>query len=297
MTFWNRVGGGVAPAGGGVPEAGLACAILALGLNGAFTDLEPRLLSAFRDEFEPLTRLKENDFQAAMQRAHDVVINANGIQNPRAFLQNYVLPVLTNPSDRFNAYRYAYAMIMINLNVEPAEQQFLNEMKAAFALDPITAQQAEKSILEEFATLHRAISCATLGLMVIAADGNIVQAELDDLKQQRTLLSPIAKLDDTQFDLVYDMAVGVYNRYLMDANNLRIFLYNVIAPRLDTRDMRTQAFHYVASISTSDAALTTVEINMMKDILAALQLSDQSGEAIFEMYMKRVRTIDGQPVQ
>jgi uncharacterized tellurite resistance protein B-like protein len=280
-----------------VIEAGLAAAVAALTYSGPFTELETRLLSIFRDLFPPLSRATEDEFQAALTRAVDVVQQQNAAQNARQFVTQYVGPALNKPEERLGAYKYAYAMAMVNLNVDSGEEGFLAELKASLGLDPTAAGVAERSTLSEFATLHRALASAVLGLMVIAADGQIQQAELDRLKGDRNILDSIAKLDDTQFDLVYDMAVSVFNRFLMDANNRRIFLYNIIVPRLEGRDLRTQAFHYVASIATADGDLSSMEVEAMKDILTALGMSDQAGEAIFGQYMSRVRTIDGQPAQ
>lgn len=295
MTFWNRMSTGQPPAS--VTEAGLACAVAALTYSGPFTELETRLLSIFRDQFAPLSRLTDAQFDATLKTAIDNVQQQGAAQNLQRFFQGYVAPAIAKPEDRLGAYRYAYAMAMINLNVDTGEQGFLTEMKASLGLDPAAAQAAETAVLNEFAVLHRALAAVILGLIIIAADGQIKQEELDDMKADRTLLEPIAKLDETQFDLVYDMAVDVYNRFLMDANNRRIFLYNIIVPRIGSRDLRTQAFHYVASIATADGDVSRQEIDTMKDILTALGLSDQAGEAIFGQYMARVRTIDGQPNQ
>lgn len=296
MTFWNRMStGGVQPPS--IVEAGLAAAVAALTYSGPFTELETRLLSIFRDLFPPLSHLTEDQFQATLQTAINIVQQQGAAQNPRQFVTQYVSPALTKPEDRLGAYKYAYAMAMVNLNIDSGEEGFLAELKAGLTIDPTAGSVAERAVLTEFATLHKALASAILGLMVIAADGQIQQSELDDLKNDRKVLEPVAKLDDTQFDLVYDMAVSVFNRFLMDANNRRIFLYNIIVPRLEGRDLRTQAFHYVASIATADGDLSSAEIETMKDILTALGMSDQAGEAIFGQYMTRVRTIDGKPVQ
>ncbi len=295
MTFWNRMSNAPTPAS--TAEAGLACAVAALTYSGPFTELESRILSVFRDLFPPLSRLAEAQFNTALQTAIDVVQTQGAAQNIQMFVQNYVAPAIPKPEDRLAAYRYAYAMAMINLNVDDGEQGYLTALKATLGLDAAATQAGEQSVLTEFATLHRALASVILGLMVIAADGQIQQAELDELRADRTILTTVATLDDTQFDLVYDIAVNVYNRFLMDANNRRIFLYNVVAPRLDTRDLRTQAFRYIASIATADADISQTEVNTMKDILTAFGMSDQAGEAVFAEYMARVKTIDGQPAQ
>jgi uncharacterized tellurite resistance protein B-like protein len=295
MTFWNRMSAGQPPAS--ITEAGLACAVAALTYSGPFTELESRLLSIFRDQFAPLSRLTDAQFDSTLKTAIDIVQQQGAAQNVKRFIHDYVAPAIPKPDDRMGAYRYAYAMAMVNLNVDTGEQAFLTDMKAGLGLDPTAAQAAETAVLTEFATLHQALASVILGLIIIAADGQIKQEELDDLKADRALLDSIAKLDETQFDLVYDMAVDVYNRFLMDAANRRIFLYNIIVPRLGSRDLRTQAFHFVASIATSDGEVSSQEIETMKDILTALGLSDQAGEAIFGQYMSRVHTIDGQPAQ
>ncbi len=296
MTFWNRMStGGVQPPS--IVQAGMAAAVAALTYSGPFTELETRLLSIFRDLFPPLSRLSEDEFQSTLQNAISVVQQQGAAENLHMFVTQYVGPALNRPEDRLGAYKYAYAMAMVNLNVDSGEEGFLADLKANLNIDPTAAKVAEQATLTEFATLHKALASAVLGLIVIAADGQILQAELDRLKADRKLLEPVAKLDDTQFDLVYDMAVSVYNRFLMDANNRRIFLYNIIVPRLEGRDLRTQAFHYVASIATADGDLSSTEIEAMKDVLTALGMSDQAGEAIFGQYMSRVHTIDGRPAQ
>lgn len=295
MTFWNRMSGGTPAAT--VTEAGLACAVAALTYSGPFTELETRLLSIFRDLFPPLSPLSETDFQTTMTRAIDIVQKQGAAQNISQFVSQYAVPAITNPADRLGAYKYAYAMAMVNLNVDSGEEAFLTSMKAGLGIDPTAAQASEKAVLTEFATMHRALASVILGLMVVAADGQIQQVELENMKNNRRLLDAVSKLDDTQFDLVYDMGVSVYNRFLMDASNRRIFLYNVIVPRLETRDLRTQAFHYAASIATSDGDISRAEVDTMKDILTALGMSDQAGEAIFGQYMANVKTIDGQPAQ
>ncbi len=116
-------------------------------------------------------------------------------------------------------------------------------------------------------------------------------------KESRSLLAPVARLDESQFSLVYELGLSIYNRFLLDPDNREAFLYNIVAEKLDTRDLRVQGFHYAASIATADADLAQAEVNVMKDLLQALQIKDPVGEAIFNQYMGRVKTIDGHPVQ
>ena len=70
----------------------------------------------------------------------------------------------------------------------------------------------------------------------------------------------------------------------------------MIVPRLDTADLRAQAFRYAASVVTADGDIAHVEIDTLKDVLSAFQMSDEAGEAIFNEYMTRVKTIDRKPI-
>jgi uncharacterized tellurite resistance protein B-like protein len=241
--------------------------------------------------------MAEADFQNTLSRATDLIQKQGVASNLASFFSQYIAPALPIPDDRISAYRYAYAMTMINLNVDPGEQGFLDSLKSTLAIPPTNAQSTEQGVLAEFATFHKALAATILGLIIIAADGQIKQEELDDLKADRTILDPIAALDDTQFDLVYDVGVSIYNRFLMDANNRRVFLYNVIAPRMDTPVLKQESFQLCADLATADGDLTQTEIDTMKDILTALQLTGDAGDAIFNQFMARVKTIDGQPVQ
>jgi hypothetical protein len=135
-----------------------------------------------------------------------------------------------------------------------------------------------------------------LGLLVVTADGQVYEEELASLRESRNLLEPIARLDEVQFGLVYDLSMSIYNRFLQDPDNRLAFLYNIVMPMLDTRDMRIQAFHYTASIATADTDVAQAEVDFLKEVLKALKLNDAAGEAIFNQYMGRVKTIDGKPL-
>ncbi len=293
MTFLDRLAGQTASP----HEASVTMGAAVLSYSGDLSELERRLISIFRDQFPPLSRLQETVFQQIVDRAMDVVRNQGAAQDARRFVQQYVAPAITTPQDRLAVYRYAYALAMANLNIDPAEQVMLDELKSGLGLDPASCRVAEGDVLNEFNALHRALAATTLGLIIVAADGQVQQAELDDLKAARTLLEPIARLDDTQFNLVYDMGISIYNRFLTDTNNRRIFLYNIVVPKLDTPEVRNQAFHYAASIATADGDVARAEIDTLKDVLTALQMDDATGEAIFAEFMARVKTIDGQAVQ
>jgi hypothetical protein len=73
-------------------------------------------------------------------------------------------------------------------------------------------------------------------------------------------------------------------------------LYNIVTEKLSTRDLRIQAFHYAASIVTADSDIAQKEVDVLKEVMAALGLNDQVGESIFNQYMGRVKTIDGHPI-
>ncbi len=292
MTFLDRLASGppLSP-----PEAALACGVALFTLSGAFGDLEKRLLSVLRDEFPPLSRVTDAGFDQFIARASSMVTTPGALANPHLFIQQNITPAVPAQADRLAMYRFAYALAMSNLNVDSGEQMLLDALKAEFALDDAATKQVEADVNTVYAPSQRALAALTLGLIVVAADGIVRQEELDDLRASRKLLEPIARLDDTQFNLTYDIGQSVYARFLTDPNNRRIFLYYLIVPRLDTPDIRTQAFRYAASIATSDSDIARAEIDTLKDILTALQMNDDAGEGIFNEYMSRVKTIDGQP--
>jgi tellurite resistance protein len=277
-------------------EAAVTCAVAVLTLSGEFTDLERRIISLFRDQFPPLSRVQETDFTQLVEKGIALVQNQGAVQDVRQFVQMYLAPAITPPQDRIAAYRYAYALAMANLNVDEGEQALLDEMKTGLGLDQASCEKAEQEALAEYAPMHRALAAVVLGFILVTADGQIYQEELDALKNSRNLLEPIARLDDQQFVLIYDLGLSIYNRFLLDPENRSAFLYNIVAPKLDNRDLRVQGFHYAASVCTADGDVAQAEVDVMKELLQALQLKDAVGEAIFNQYMGRVKTIDGHPL-
>ncbi len=276
-------------------EAAVTSGVAILTLSGGFTDLERRLISIFRDEFPLLSRLQEVVFAQLVERAIDLVQKQGAAADVHGFVQRYIAPAIPHPQDRIATYRYAYALAMANLNVDSGEQALLDALKSDLSLDPAACEQAEAASQAEFAALHSALAATALGFIVVAADGVVQQSELDNVKAARNLFAPIARLDDTQFALIYDLGVSIYNRFLTDPNNRRVFLYQILIPYFNTPELRTQAFHYAASICTSDGDIARAEIDTLKDVLTALQLDDATGEQIFSSYMANVKTIDGKP--
>jgi hypothetical protein len=277
-------------------EAAVTGAVATLTLSGDFTDLERRIISLFRDQFPALSQLQEPTFQQIVERAIDLVHRQGAVQDVRRFVQEYMSPALTRPQDRIDAYRYAYSLAMANLNVDDGEGVLLEEMKTGLGLSEADWQKAEADALAEFAPLHQGLSAVVLGLLVVTADGQILEDELTALRESRNLLEPIARLDDKQFALVYDLSISIYNRFLQEPDNRLAFLYNIAVPQLNTRDLRVQAFHYTASIATADADVAQAEVDLLKEVLSALKLNDAVGESIFNQYMGRVKTIDGKPL-
>jgi uncharacterized tellurite resistance protein B-like protein len=277
-------------------EAAVTCAVATLTLSGDFTELERRIISLFRDQFPPLSKLPDPAFRQIIEKAIDLVHNQGVARDVRQFVQQYVASVITTPEDRIAAYRYAYSLAMANLNVDEGEEVLLEELKTGLGLDAAACSAAETQALNEFAPLHRALAAVVLGLIVVTADGQVYEEELQALKDSRTLLEPIARLDDTQFSLVYDLALSIYNRFLLDADNRLAFLYNIVVDKLPTRDHRVQGFHYAASIATADHDIARAEVDVLKDLLSALKINDAVGESIFNQYMGRVKTIDGHPI-
>ncbi len=277
-------------------EAAITCGVATLTLSGDFTDLERRIISLFRDQFPPLSKLQDPAFEQIVERAIDLVHNQGAVQDVRQFVQQYLSPAFTTPQDRLDAYRYAYSLAMANLNIDEGEGALLEEMKSGLGLSEADWQKAEADALAEFAPLHRALAAVVLGLLVVTADGQILEEELKALKDSRSLLEPIARLDDNQFTLAYDLSISIYNRFLQDPDNRLAFLYNIVVPKMDTRDLRVQGFHYAASIATADTDVAQAEVDLLKEVLKALKLNDAAGEAIFNQYMGRVKTIDGKPL-
>lgn len=293
MTFLNKLTSPpLSP-----PEAGVTCGIAMLTVSGQVGTLERQLLSLLRDEFPPLSRITDTAFDDFTTRGI-ALVNVPGALTPttmRQFIQQQFASVITAPADRLALYRYAYALAMANLNIDSGEQSFLDALKAEFGLDPAACKATETDVATLYAPNYRALAAVTLGLIVVAADGKILPEELANMKSARNVLDPIGRLDDTQFELVFELGQSIYNRFLTDANNRRTFLYYMIVPRLETVAMRTQAFRYAASIATSDGDLATAEVDTLKDMLTALGITDDAGETLFNEYMARVKTIDGQP--
>jgi uncharacterized tellurite resistance protein B-like protein len=277
-------------------EAAVTCAVAVLTLSGDFTDLERRIVAIFRDQFPALSKLQDPAFYPLIDKAIELVHKQGAIQDVQRFVRDYLAPAITDPQDRLAAYRYAYSLAMANLNVDDGEGMLLNEMKTGLGLGQAFSEAAEKAVLEEYSPLHRALAAIVLGFIVVTADDKVFQEELDAMRDARTLLEPIARLDDIQFGLVYDLGLSVYNRFLIDADNRLAFLYNIVTEKLNTRDLRIQAFHYAASIVTADSDIAQKEVDVLKEVLAALGLNDQVGESIFNQYMGRVKTIDGHPI-
>lgn len=276
-------------------EAAVAAGAALFTLSGTYGDLERRLLSVFRDEFPVLSRATDAAFDQFVARATTLVNSPDAVKPPRQFVQKLLSPAILTPPDRLALYRYLYALAMTDLNVDANEQALLDALKAEWSLAPTDCKSAEDEVIGTYAPTFRSVAALALGLIVVAADGVVKQEELNSIKADRNVLQPIARLDDTQFGLVYDIGQSIYARFLADANNRRIFLYYMIVPRLDTSDLRTQAFRYAASVCTSDGDVAQAEVDTLKDILTAFQMTDSSGEAIFNEYMTRVKTIDGQP--
>src|SRR5579859_5049596 len=70
-------------------EAAVSTGVVTLSLSGDFTDLERRLISIFRDEYPPLSNLEEPAFEAAIDKAIDLVQNQGIAQDVNQFVQEY----------------------------------------------------------------------------------------------------------------------------------------------------------------------------------------------------------------
>lgn len=291
MSFLNRLS---SPSG--TPhEAGLVTAVAALTLDGDLTDLERRIISLFRDQFPPLSAVDDAMFTSTLERAVAMVNQQNVASDIVGFVRGVVAPAITNPQDRLHAYRYVYALAMADLNLNDGEAALLAAMQANLGLVPTACTQAEQEVLNEFRVLHRALAATVLGLVVVTADGRVDDSELENVRQGRALLEPIGRLDDTQFGLVFDLSLNIHDRFLLDPTNRQAFVSNIVTNLLDTQQVRLQAFEYAASIATADGDMAQAEADTLKLILADMQISDAAGEAIFNRYMARIRTIDGKP--
>jgi uncharacterized tellurite resistance protein B-like protein len=276
-------------------EAALTTAVAALTLSGDFTDLERRIISLFRDQFPPLSDVEEEAFEKTLENAIQLVREKGVTSDTLNFIQTFVAPAIPDRQDRLALYRYVYALAMANLNVDSGEGALLQQMQPALGLDPYEITRVQQDAINEFKNLHNALAAAVLGLLVVTADGRVQEDELEAIRSNRALLEPLGKLDDMQFQLVYDLSLSIHDRFLLDAANRADFLRNVIAPALNTPALKTQAFHYAASVTTSDSDLSQAEVDTLKELLSSLGMGDAEGEAIFNHYMTRVRTIDGRP--
>lgn len=277
-------------------DAGLTCAALTLLLSGDWTDVDRQLLSLFRDQFPPLSFLDDPIFDAALDAAVQRVQAQNYGADVPGFVRTVVVPAITASPERVGLYSYVYALAMADLNINQPEGALLSELRSAFALDQLTYGGAETAVNNEFSTLHRGLAAIAVGLIVVTADGVIHDEELAEIRKARPLLDPIGKLDDTQFEMVYNLGMLIHDRYLLDVDNRRDFLHNIVTQELTEPPVRLQAFHYAASITTSDGDVAQAEVDTLKEMLKALQIPDDTAEGIFNQYMARVKTIDGKPV-
>jgi len=277
-------------------EAAIASAVVLLMLGGEFSDLERTVLSLLRDQYPPLSRMRNEVFMQAIDTVLEMIRREGICADIHHFVYDYLLPALPNPQDRLGVYRLTYAVAMSNLNVDDLERAFLEEVRFGLKIDRKTAQTIEASVDADLEALYKAVATITVGLMVVTADGQVQDAEIATLHTDRGLAQTLAPLDDVQFSHMYDLALSLYNRFLTDEIDRRAFLYNAVPRLLDTRELRLQAFRYGASICTSDGDVATAEVNVLKDILTAFDIKDDEGEAIFNTYMDRVKSIDGRPL-
>ena len=246
------------------PEAALTGAVALFTLSGAFGDLEKQLISTLRDEFPPLSKVNEAAYNQFIGRAVTVVNTPGTLTDIHQFVQQRLVLAIELPADRLALYRFIYALAMSNINIDSGEQSLLDAIKAEFVFSEANCKAVETAVTNTYAPLHRALAALALGWIVVAADGVVKPEELSSLKADRKLLDPIARMDDTQFLLIYEIGQSLYTRFLNEANNRRIFLYYIIVPRLDTIDLRTQAFRYAASVATSDGDIAKSEIDMFE---------------------------------
>ncbi len=292
MSFLDRLVSGLT-----LHEAALSCAVAIMSQDGELSPLEQRLVGLFRDQFSPLSDLDEAAFRAALERAirfviENDLINSANIPN---YVRTHLATVITQPNHRAELYRYAYALAMADLTVDADEQVVLNALLHTFELPPSVKQRAEEEVLREFYILHHAIAATALGLIVVTADGRVEQDELEHVREARGLLAPIGRMDDVQFALVYDMALMIHDRFLLDPDNRQAFLDNIVAEMLNTHELGLQAFEYAAAVATIDGDISQAELDVLRALLNVLKIEDADGEAIFSRYMTQVRTIDGRP--
>jgi hypothetical protein len=115
------------------------------------------------------------------------------------------------------------------------------------------------------------------------------------VRQKVATGKPIERLADLQFSMVFDMAPNVHDRFLLDPENRAAFLQHIVANMLNTRQLALQAFEYASEVATVDADIFQAELDVLKGLLETLHIDDTEGQAIFERYMLRVKTIDGKP--
>lgn len=278
-------------------EAALSCAVAVLSQDGELSDLERRLVSLFRDQYSPLSDLDEPAFRAALERAERFVMqnNLTNSANVPAYVRTHIAPLITQPNLRAELYRYTYALAMADLLIDEGEQVVLSALLSTFNIPPSTKQAAEEQVDREFYVLHHAIAATALGLIVVTADGRVEQDELDHVREARELLAPIGRLDDLQFSLVYDMALNIHDRYLLDPENRQGFLENMIAMMLNTHELALQAFEYAAAVATADGDISQAELDLLEKLMHVLNIEDADGQAIFARYAARIKTVDGQP--
>ncbi len=292
MAFLQNLSNRLTP-----PEGGLSSAVATLSQDGELTDLERRIISLFRDQFSPLSDLDDATFKAALARAERFVFenNLTTAANIPNYVSTHLAPVITQDNHRAELYRFCYALAMTDLNIDEGEQAVLSALLHTFNIVPATQQAAEAEVLNEFYTLHHAIAATVVGLIVVTADGRVEQDELDHVRDARGLLEPIGRLDDLQFSLVFDLALNIHDRFLLDPANRQAFLQNIVSTMLNTHELGLQAFEYAAAVATADGDISQAELDVLKALLDALSINDSDGEAIFNRYMARVQTIDGKP--
>lgn len=288
MAFLNNLGNRLSLA-----EAGLAAAIATLRQDGDLTDLEKRIISLFRDQFSPLSSLDDAAYEASLQRAMAVANSIAG--NVANFVTANIAPSVTQPQHRAELYRYCYALSMADLNVDDGEAAMLAAITTGLTVSGDAARQAESDVLSEFHGLHRALAATVVGLIVVTADGRVEQSELDNVRNARAVLEPIARMDDLQFGLIFDLSLNIHDRFLLDPTNRGAFLTNIVSQLLNTHDLGLQAFEYAASVATADGDISQTELDMLKSLLEGLHIQDSDGEGIFNRYFARVQTVDGRP--
>jgi tellurite resistance protein len=277
-------------------EAAISAGVYLLMLGGDFSDFERQALSLMRDVYPPLSKLRNDVFIQAIERALHMLYSGELPYNAEILVRDYLVPALPCMEDKQGVYSFVYALGKANLNVDDQERDFLEVVGQGFSLNRRMTQTIETAIDTEFDSMYKAIAVIAVGLVVVTADGKVKDDELLDMQKNRGLVPALANLDDTQFEQLFNLTVSMYNRFLSEEANRRAFLYNVLPRVLSRRDLRLQVFHYAASICTSDGDVATSEVTTLQDILVALDLHDDLGASIFNQYMSRVKTIDGHTI-